>query len=78
MHKREVIVRVRPIVPRARVVVFGFGKEREARERGGREARERQEVTSLWPSKLPHTVGYVGVWGQVALRRLNLDRGRRR
>ena len=36
---------------------YGFGK--------GREARERQEVTSPWPSTPPHTVGYVGGGDQV-------------
>ena len=53
---------------------FGFGTGREARERGerergGRERRERKEVTIPWPSTPLHTVGYVGVCGQVAFHR---------
>ena len=47
---------------------FGFGGEREARERGDIEARGRQEVMSPWPSTPPQPLGYVRVCDQVKRR----------
>jgi len=49
---------------------LGFEREKESEtgEKGEREAREKHEVTSPWPSTFPQTPGYTVGKGQVGFR----------